>query len=137
MTKPRRSRTKRLTKTKCYVKRLLRVVTLAPRSLIGSWCQPTWSAIPTRTWRKPARCLGYKVRRKKGATHMQKTSQKHRDEMDQVPQPLRDHAGGTDPGPRNIPLDRQNPDMLTPLGTDSGTLPNMKFSFALAHNRLQ
>src|SRR5215472_10490950 len=65
---------------------------------------------------------------------MQKTSQKHRD---QVPQPLRDHAGGTDPGPRNIPLDRQNPDILTPPSTDSGTLPNMKFSFSLAHNRLQ
>ena len=63
---------------------------------------------------------------------MEKTSQHPR-----VPQPLRDHVGGTDPGPRNIPLDRQNPDILTPPSTDAGTLPNMKFSFALAHNRLQ
>ena len=68
---------------------------------------------------------------------MQKTSQKHSDEMNQVPQPIRDHEGGTDPGPRNIVLDRQNLDLLTPPSTDSGTLPNLKFSFALAHNRLQ
>ncbi len=68
---------------------------------------------------------------------MQKTSQNQSAELNQVPQPIRDHAGGTDLGPRNIVLDRQNPDILTPPSTDSGTLPNMKFSFALAHNRLQ
>ena len=68
---------------------------------------------------------------------MQKTSQKRSDEMNQVPQPIRRNEGGTDPGPRNIVLDRQNPDILTPPSTDSGTLPNMKFSFAMAHNRLQ
>ena len=53
------------------------------------------------------------------------------------PQPLRDGHGGTDPGPRNVEMDRQNPDILTPPATDSGTIPNLKFSFALAHNRLQ
>ena len=42
-----------------------------------------------------------------------------------------------DPGPRNRELDRQSPDILTPPNTDSGTLPNLKFSFSLAHNRLQ
>jgi oxalate decarboxylase len=68
---------------------------------------------------------------------MQKTSQQHGDEMNQVPQPRRNGVGGTDPGPRNISLDRQNPDILTPPSTDSGTIPNLKFSFALAHNRLQ
>src|SRR5258708_15528555 len=57
--------------------------------------------------------------------------------MNQVPQPRRNGVGGTDPGPRNISLDRQNPDILTPPSTDAGTLPNLKFSFALAHNRLQ
>jgi oxalate decarboxylase len=56
---------------------------------------------------------------------------------DQVPQPIRDGAGATDPGPRNVLLDRQNPDLLTPPSTDSGTLPNLKYSFSLAHNRLQ
>jgi len=68
---------------------------------------------------------------------VQKTSQQHGDEMNQVPQPRRNGVGGTDPGPRNISLDRQNPDILTPPSTDSGTIPNLKFSFALAHNRLQ
>ena len=54
-----------------------------------------------------------------------------------IPEPIGHDIGGTDPGPRNKELDRQNPDILTPPSTDSGTLPNMKFSFALAHNRLQ
>src|SRR5437588_1350156 len=63
---------------------------------------------------------------------MQKTSQQPNDELNRVPQPIRGNEGGTDPGPRNVPLDRQNPDILTPPGTDSGTLPNMKFSFGLA-----
>lgn len=35
-----------------------------------------------------------------------------------VPQPIRANKGGTDPGPRNILLDRQNPDILTPPSTD-------------------
>src|SRR6476661_2875590 len=56
---------------------------------------------------------------------------------DQVPQPIRDGAGASDPGPRNVPLDRQNPDILTPPSTDSGTIPNLKFSFSMAHNRLE
>jgi oxalate decarboxylase len=68
---------------------------------------------------------------------MQKTSQQYGDEMNQIPQPRRNGVGGTDPGPRNILLDRQNPDILTPPSTDSGTIPNLKFSFGLAHNRLQ
>jgi oxalate decarboxylase len=28
--------------------------------------------------------------------------------------------GGTDPGPRNLARDRQNPDLLTPSSTDHG-----------------
>ena len=54
-----------------------------------------------------------------------------------IPQPIRGNLGGTDSGPRNILLDQQNPDMLTPPMTDHGTLPNLKFSFSMAHNRLQ
>jgi len=67
---------------------------------------------------------------------MQKTSQQDGHQMNGVPQPIRGHEGGTDPGPRNVPLDGQNPDILTPPRTDAGTIPNMKFSFSLAHNRL-
>jgi oxalate decarboxylase len=48
-----------------------------------------------------------------------------------VPQPIRnDGAGGIDIGPRNIMRDIENPDMLVPPITDSGLLPNMKFSFS-------
>jgi oxalate decarboxylase len=48
-----------------------------------------------------------------------------------VPQPIRnDGAGGMDTGPRDVMRDMENPDMLVPPVTDSGLLPNMKFSFS-------
>jgi oxalate decarboxylase len=53
----------------------------------------------------------------------------------EVPQPRRPGHGGTDPGPRNLMRDRQNPDMLVPPATDHGTLPNLRFSFSDAHVR--
>ena len=52
-----------------------------------------------------------------------------------VPQPRRAGHGGTDPGPRNLMRDRQNPDLLVPPSTDHGTLPNLRFSFSDAHVR--
>jgi oxalate decarboxylase len=54
-----------------------------------------------------------------------------------VVQPERQGEGGTDPGPRNIVRDKQNPDLLIPPSTDHGTLPNLRFSFADAHMRLE
>src|SRR4029453_14385794 len=54
-----------------------------------------------------------------------------------VPQPQRPGHGGTDPGPRNVARDRQDPDLLVPPSTDHGTLPNLRFSFADAHMRLE
>jgi oxalate decarboxylase len=56
---------------------------------------------------------------------------------DSVPQPQRPGRGGTDPGPRNLTRDRQNPDLLVPPSTDHGTLPNLRFSFSDAHVRLE
>jgi oxalate decarboxylase len=53
-----------------------------------------------------------------------------------VPQPNRSQGiGGSDPGPRDVMRDRENPDMLNPPATDQGTLPNLRFSFADAHTR--
>jgi oxalate decarboxylase len=52
-----------------------------------------------------------------------------------IPQPQRPGHGGTDPGPRNIVRDRQNPDLLVPPLTDHGTLPNLRFSFSDSHVR--
>src|ERR1700694_377490 len=43
--------------------------------------------------------------------------------------------GGNVPGPRDLTRDRENPDMLNPPSTDSGTLPNLRFSFADAHTK--
>jgi len=54
-----------------------------------------------------------------------------------IPQPQRPGNGGTDPGPRNLSRDRQNPDLIVPPATDHGTLPNLRFSFSDAHMRLE
>jgi oxalate decarboxylase len=53
-----------------------------------------------------------------------------------TPQPLRPGEGGTILGPRNEPLERQNPDAVAPPSTDAGQLPNLKFSFDAAHTRI-
>jgi oxalate decarboxylase len=54
-----------------------------------------------------------------------------------VPHPQRPGRGGTDPGPRNLVRDGQNPDLLAPPSTDHGTLPNLRFSFSDAHVRME
>ena len=56
---------------------------------------------------------------------------------EEVPQPMRNGAGATDPGPRNVAVDRWNPDLIHPPATDSGTLPNLKWPYSLSHNRLE
>jgi oxalate decarboxylase len=53
-----------------------------------------------------------------------------------VPQPVRDGLGATIMGPRNVAVERQNPNLLASPYTDAGTIPNLKFSFSDAHNRL-
>jgi len=55
---------------------------------------------------------------------------------DQPPNPSREPGlGGADPVPGDVTRERQNPDILNPLATDSGTTPNLRFSFADAHVR--
>jgi oxalate decarboxylase len=58
-------------------------------------------------------------------------------EADEVLQPIKEDVGATDPGPQNLARARQNPDMLAPPDTDSGEVPNLRFSFSDAHNRLE
>jgi oxalate decarboxylase len=54
-----------------------------------------------------------------------------------IPQPIRnDGAGGIDLGPRDVMRDLENPNMFIPPATDSGLLPNLKFSFSDAHMQL-
>ena len=51
-------------------------------------------------------------------------------------EPRRDGFGASILGPRNRPVEAENPDLLASPFTDAGTLPNLKFSFAAARNRL-
>jgi oxalate decarboxylase len=55
---------------------------------------------------------------------------------DDAPQPVDGDLGATILGPRNEPLERQNPDLLLPPRTDAGSLPNLKFAFDAAHMRV-
>jgi oxalate decarboxylase len=50
--------------------------------------------------------------------------------------PMANGRGGTNPGPMNPARIDQNPDLMVPPTTDSGTLPNLRFSFDDAHMRL-
>ena len=52
---------------------------------------------------------------------------------DPIDGPLR---GGTEDGPRDIMREREHPDMMVPPVTDSGTLPNLRFSFSDTHVKL-
>jgi oxalate decarboxylase len=51
-------------------------------------------------------------------------------------QPIVDGRGATILGPRNTALELQNPDGMIAPETDAGTVPNLKFSYAAAHNRV-
>ena len=57
--------------------------------------------------------------------------------MGAAPEPQRGARGASDPGPRDPVRDAENPDLLAAPATDHGNLPNLRFSFADAHNRLQ
>jgi oxalate decarboxylase len=51
-------------------------------------------------------------------------------------EPIRGTWGASILGPRNIAVERENPDLLVSPETDAGTVPNLKFSYATARNRL-
>jgi len=60
----------------------------------------------------------------------------HSNQEHSKPQPIRGDKGATMLGPRNLPRELQNPDMIIPPETDSGTVTNAKFSFADTHIRV-
>src|ERR1700737_1724961 len=55
---------------------------------------------------------------------------------DGVVQTVRGDEGATILGPRNIPLELENPDQVASPYTAAGPVPNLKFSFAAARNRI-
>jgi len=64
------------------------------------------------------------------------TNNPARHNTDNGPQPIQDGRGASIMGPRNVSLERENPDLLASPCTDAGTIPNLKFSYATARNRL-
>jgi oxalate decarboxylase len=63
-------------------------------------------------------------------------SRQHTASANGDPQPIRGTTGATILGPRNVPVELQNPDVLIAPDTDAGTVPNLKWPFALSHNRV-
>lgn len=57
--------------------------------------------------------------------------------MPELQQPIVGTRGADIAGPRNAQAEAQNPDILIPPITDNGGIPNLKFPFAMAHNRLE
>jgi oxalate decarboxylase len=53
-----------------------------------------------------------------------------------APEPIRNGTGASILGPRNRPVELENPSLLAPPPSDAGTIPNLKFSFSAARNRL-
>jgi hypothetical protein len=53
------------------------------------------------------------------------------------PLPFRNGDGTTVMGPRNRDRERQNPDLVRPPSTDHGSMPNMRWSFADSHIRIE
>jgi oxalate decarboxylase len=53
-----------------------------------------------------------------------------------APEPILDGRGASILGPRNLPVEAENPSLLASPQTDSGTVPNLKFPFAAARNRI-
>jgi oxalate decarboxylase len=53
-----------------------------------------------------------------------------------APEPISGDLGAAILGPRNIPVESANPDLLISPSTDAGTIPNLKFPYAQARNRV-
>jgi oxalate decarboxylase len=53
-----------------------------------------------------------------------------------VPEPIVGDRGASILGPRNVAIERENPDLLASPYTDAGTIPNLKFPYAQARNRV-
>jgi oxalate decarboxylase family bicupin protein len=51
--------------------------------------------------------------------------------------PVRGSLGAPILGPQNVDVERQNADLFIPPSTDSGSVKNAKWPFALSHNRVQ
>lgn len=56
---------------------------------------------------------------------------------DREPLPYRGGDGASIEGPRNKDREKQNPDMVRPPSTDHGNMPNMRWSFADSHVRIE
>lgn len=54
-----------------------------------------------------------------------------------APEPFRNHMGASILGPRNPDRERQAPDLVRPPSTDSGHIPNMRWSFADSHMKIE
>src|SRR5947209_6908874 len=67
---------------------------------------------------------------------MATTGINHANSDSDAPEPIVGGRGASILGPRNVPIETANPDLLVPPYTDAGTVPNLKFPYAQARNRV-
>jgi oxalate decarboxylase len=67
---------------------------------------------------------------------MATTGINHANSDSDAPEPIVGGRGASILGPRNIPIETANPDLLVPPYTDAGTVPNLKVPYAQARNRV-
>jgi len=70
-----------------------------------------------------------------GGTVVLATGQVHAHDNNIKAYPAGSGTGDRDPGPHDSVRESENPDIVDPPATDSGTVPNLRFSFSDAHVR--
>jgi oxalate decarboxylase len=68
---------------------------------------------------------------------MNEKRKKNAQKFDKKREPISGKLGATIIGPRNFEIEGQNPDILLPPRTDKGLMPNLKWSFADSHMRIE
>src|ERR1700744_3153850 len=86
--------------------------------------------------------VGPRVERRGRFTHptqgdiMETTIEATRGTSEGDAEPISGERGASILGPRNPALEAQNPSLMLPPETDAGTIPNLKFGYAQARNRV-
>lgn len=62
---------------------------------------------------------------------------KNHTDSNSLPQPRKEERGGDILGARNLEVESQNPDFFVSPDVDHGTMPNLKWPFAMSHMRVE
>ncbi|KAM0755190.1 Bicupin, oxalate decarboxylase/oxidase [Meredithblackwellia eburnea MCA 4105] len=119
--------------------------------LSAAWASPVFSSLTPSTSQQQGNLplTGFSTRSRQARHFRLLTEEEVRLEKRNLPdegqvtdfggnksQPVRGALGAPFYHPSNSEIDKQNPDNVSPPTTDSGVIPNLKWSFSLSHTRL-